>query len=38
MLVRASQTLNQKLRQVAQEVAEDAEGPDHSAEAGKGKL
>jgi GAF domain-containing protein len=38
MLVRASQTLNEKLRQVAREVAEDAEGPDHSAEAGKGKL
>jgi GAF domain-containing protein len=38
MLVRASQTLNQKLREVAREVAEDAEGPDHSAEAGKGKL
>jgi AmiR/NasT family two-component response regulator len=41
MLVRASQTLNQKLRQVAQEVAEDAEGPEGpnlSAEAGKGNL
>jgi GAF domain-containing protein len=38
MLVRASQTLNQKLRQVAQEVAEDAEEPNLSAEAGKGNL
>ncbi len=38
MLVRASQSLNRKLREVAEEVAEDAEGPDHSAEAGKGKL
>lgn len=38
MLVRASQTLNRKLRVVAEEVAEDAEGPDHSEEAGKGKL
>lgn len=38
MLVRASQTLNRKLRTVAEEVAEDADGPDHSAEAGKGKL
>jgi len=38
MLVRASQALNRKLRQVAEEVAEDAEGPNHSAEAGKGEL
>ncbi|HZK50201.1 MAG TPA: ANTAR domain-containing protein, partial [Actinomycetota bacterium] len=38
MLVRASQSLNRKLREVAEEVAEDAKGPDHSAEAGKGKL
>ena len=38
MLVRASQTLNRKLRHVAEEVAEDAEGPDHSAEAGRGKI
>lgn len=38
MLVRASQTLNRKLRNVAEEVVEDAEGPDHSAEAGTGKL
>ena len=38
MLVRASQTLNRKLRHVAEEVVDDAQGPDHSAEAGKGKL
>jgi GAF domain-containing protein len=38
MLVRASQTLNRKLRQVAEEVAEDAERPTQSAEAGKGRL
>ena len=38
MLVRASQSLNRKLREVAEEVAEDAEGPDHSPEAGNGKL
>lgn len=38
MLVRASQTLNRKLRHVAEEVVDDAQGPDHSPEAGKGKL
>ncbi|MGH2750194.1 MAG: ANTAR domain-containing protein [Actinomycetota bacterium] len=38
MLVRASQALNRKLRQVAEDVVEDAEGPDHSDEAGTGQL
>lgn len=38
MLVRASQALNRKLRQVAEDVVEDAEGPDYSDGAGTGKL
>ena len=38
MLVRASQALNRKLRAVAVDVVEDAEGPDHSDEAGSGRL
>ena len=38
MLVRASQTLNRKLRLVAEEVADDAQGSDPSAKAGQGKL
>jgi GAF domain-containing protein len=38
MLVRASQSLNRKLRRVAEEVVDDAEGTDHSAEAGHGQL
>lgn len=38
MLVRASQTLNRKLRVVAEEVVVDVQGPDHSPEAGEGKL
>lgn len=38
MLVRASQALNRKLRAVAEDVVDDAEGPDESAEAGSAKL
>jgi GAF domain-containing protein len=38
MLVRASQTLNRKLRTVAEEVVDDAEGADPSARAGEGEL
>ena len=38
MLVRASQALNRKLRLVAEDVVEDAEGPDDSDKAGSGAL
>lgn len=38
MLVRASQALNRKLRSVAEDVVDDAEGPDHSNAAGSGLL
>lgn len=38
MLVRASQALNRKLREVAEDVVEDAEGPDHSNSAGSERL
>jgi GAF domain-containing protein len=38
MLVRASQTLNRKLRTVAEDVVDDAEGADPSAQAGSGEL
>jgi hypothetical protein len=36
--VRASQTLNRKLRTVAEDVVDDAEGADPSAQAGSGEL